>query len=94
MRRLPDNGDHETTIRPAQCDEYPFFSTMQGGKNGMGIGSSVVPLSAADNRFQGRKLGGIIQPNFYTQCGVVDGVSYLVVPVPLPGFATRNICKI
>ena len=76
-----------------QCDEYPFISTMQGGKNGMGIGSHVLPISAVDNMAQGRKLGGIIPGNFYTECGIVDGVSYLVVPAPLPGVPTRNICK-
>jgi RHS repeat-associated protein/uncharacterized repeat protein (TIGR01451 family) len=76
------------------CDEYPFFSTMQGGKSGMGIGADVVLINDKQNQEQGRKLGGAIAGNFYTQCGVGIGDSFLVVPIPVPPVTTRNICKL
>ncbi len=50
-----------------ECDEYPFATTNQGGRENYreGVGVSLAPISAIQNSRAGNRLG-----RFLTQCGV------------------------
>ena len=54
------------------CDEYPFFTTLQGGP---GASLRLVP-----GREQSRQ-GGYMK-NFYAQCNISEGDDFVVAPVP------------
>jgi hypothetical protein len=59
------------------CDEYPFYSTLEGG----GPNASLKPLNPADNQKEGRLL-----VRFYTVCGVnVARRDFLTLPIVIPG---------
>lgn len=72
------------------CDELPFFSTFQGGRDAVPTPSlKAVPLS--QNRSQGVKL-----QHFYGVHGCNVPVSYPFLVVPLPrasGLPTLEICN-
>jgi hypothetical protein len=57
-----------------ECDEYPFSSTAQAGP-----GASLRVIDWADNQNEGTYLS-----IFYTQCEIVSGDPYLVIPIPTP----------
>jgi Deoxyribonuclease NucA/NucB len=71
------------------CDEYPLFSTRQGGP-----GASLEYINAADNGRQGGKYG-----NFVTICKMAERVStdyrFLALPIPpVLGVPTiSNLCN-
>ncbi len=58
------------------CDEYPYFSTVQGGP-----GASLKTIDAAQNSLEGTRLN-----QFYavSRCNVPQGASFLVIPTVLP----------
>jgi hypothetical protein len=71
------------------CDEYPFYSTIQGGpaRDGFPVGD-IEPIDATDNRRQGAILNG-----FYRgQCNVNQGVSFLVVAIDSDIVPTFGYC--
>jgi hypothetical protein len=71
------------------CDEFPYYSTVQGGRTAQPK-PSLRPIASDDNQSQGTNLGG-----FYRKCGMVSGVQsadgnsiqggdrFLVVPIPV-----------
>jgi hypothetical protein len=83
-------GDPETKcqgkFRPVtdpprtNCDEYPFFSTTEGGPI---PGASLLNINYQDNQTQGRQLG-----QFYSACSISGSPiptiqnEYLVAPIP------------
>lgn len=73
-----------------QCDEYPFFSSQQGGPNVPHL-PDIKYISGRDNSVQGGKLRG-----FYSTCQVAKpGGPFLVVPIPkdLP-VNTTSVCNL
>jgi hypothetical protein len=60
------------------CDEFPFFSTQQGGANAKPR-PSLKLINAQQNRRQGGKLS-----RFYAACGVNVGVGKPFLNVPMP----------
>jgi hypothetical protein len=60
------------------CDEFPFFSTQQGGGTAKPR-PSLKLIDATQNRRQGGKLG-----SFYAACGVNVGVGKPFLNVPMP----------
>ncbi len=75
-------------IRPAQqCDEYPFFATLQGGANAV-----PTPHLKAIDRVQNGSQGGSYG-NFVTGCGLTNGDLFLGIPIhPSLGITTKRIC--
>lgn len=71
---------------PTNCDEFPFYSTVEGGP-----GASLVNILGTDNDTQGRQLG-----QFYQACGLVGSPvasdSNAFVVVPNPGSPSVGIC--
>jgi hypothetical protein len=66
------------------CDEYPFYSSVEGGP-----GSSVEWIDKTDNSEEGSKYG-----NMVTSCGLTEGSAYVVVPVkPSLGVPTFYLCN-
>ena len=65
------------------CDEYPFFSTTQGGP-----GASLKLVPEAEQRIQAGKLS-----SFYTACGVDDDDWFAVIPILVPGVPTFWRCE-
>lgn len=65
---------------PTNCDEFPFYTTVEGGP-----GASLVNIAAPDNQTQGNQLS-----QFYTKCGLVgsptasESNQFLVIPNPGP----------
>ncbi|WP_261858900.1 putative Ig domain-containing protein [Photobacterium sanguinicancri] len=55
------------------CDEYPYASSQQGGKNGF---VSLRSINSYQNQHSGRLLG-----QFYSKCNINSGDSYKVLPV-------------
>ncbi len=90
--------------RPAgfDCDEYPFYSSAQSGPQGFSPGlpnASLQPTPLSDNRSAG-SLWGVTADT----CGLRSGGSNrltaaavgspaLVIPVPIPNWPTRRICR-
>jgi RHS repeat-associated protein len=67
-------GDPRCPVKPGDglnCDEYPFFTTAEGGP-----GASLRNVPGHESNVQGAYL-----KNFYSICGVAHGDSFLVVPV-------------
>lgn len=68
-----------------ECDEYPYFSTLQGGPlraTPPGIGVSLRPISRDPNRWEGSALQA-----FYNACGLRSGPypareTFIVAPSP------------
>lgn len=96
-RRFPAN-DHSwknTTqtcmdkLSTEDCDEYPFASTEQGGKDA-NPPVDLKGVSSAENRLQGSKLGG-----FYSACTIQNSDPFLAIPVPptMPLTATIRLCN-
>lgn len=56
------------------CDEYPFFSTRQGGP-----GASLRLVPGWEQDLQGGRLSA-----FYSACGIAPGDDFLVRPMPQP----------
>lgn len=54
------------------CDEYPFFTSRQGGP---GASLDLVP------GWEQNRQGGFLR-NFYAACGVGQGDDYVVAPMP------------
>lgn len=77
--------------QPQQCDEYPFYSSRQGGP--LADGSLRPHQLQLVNAAQNRKEGGLLK-GFYNVCGMttVPAVpvkrQYLVVPMPNGGPST------
>lgn len=72
------------------CDEYPFFSTEQGGKTSLPR-PSLKPVLSSQNRRQGGLLG-----NFYAKCGVNYGKGRPFLNVPMPpgsNVPTLTLCN-
>lgn len=69
------------------CDEYPFASAMQGGPDAVPP-VSLLPLPEGESSVQGGKLGA-----FHRTCGVGQGTSFFVVPVPVEGIPTFGYCR-
>jgi len=65
-----------TVPTATSCDEYPYFSTLQGGP-----GASLKTINAAQNSLEGSRLR-----SFYAvgRCNVPAGTSFLVIPTVLP----------
>lgn len=59
---------------PQACDEYPFYSTKEGGR-----GASLRLVPKAEQDLQGGLIGGF--GGFYTQCDIDDNDSYAVIPL-------------
>lgn len=72
-----------------QCDEYPFFSSQQGGPNQV-VAPSLRNIIARDNTMQGSRLSG-----FYSTCGVAaPGGVFLVAPIPRGiGLPSLSVCN-
>jgi hypothetical protein len=68
--------DEEPRVR--NCDEFPFFSTAQGGGNARPR-PSLKLINATQNKRQGGKLSG-----FYKVCGVNVGVGKPFLNIPMP----------
>jgi hypothetical protein len=83
------------------CDEFPFFSTEQGGREGIlrtGRKPDLEPIPSEPNRVQGREALAA----FYGLCAMRTGVPqpgqnslggdpYLV--VPMPALPTMLLCN-
>ncbi|HTU78600.1 MAG TPA: hypothetical protein VMF09_07560 [Solirubrobacteraceae bacterium] len=74
------------------CDEYPFFTTQQGGPSAAQK-PSLEWISAVDNREQGLRYG-----NFVTACKMAErsSTSYAFLAIPLPpslGIPTMRLCN-
>lgn len=54
------------------CDEYPFFTSLQGGP---GASLRLVP------GWEQNRQGGYLR-NFYATCGIAEGEDFLVGPMP------------
>jgi hypothetical protein len=66
-----------------ECDEYPFFSTAEGGP-----GASLRQINADDNGRQGNQL-----KTFYSQCGLNgSGPSNEFIVAPNPCFDSIGFC--
>lgn len=81
------------------CDEYPFYSSREGGPDAGGPGTLLPQqlriIDRGQNQLEGRLLGA-----FYTVCGVTDPPQgspqreYLVVPMPVQTqIPTTGYCK-
>jgi hypothetical protein len=57
------------------------------------MGADVRLVDWQQNRAQGRKLGGIDPKAFHNECMLTTSVSFLVVPVIVPGVPTTNMCR-
>lgn len=109
-RKFPPNSrgwlDSQPTCQEARargqaCDEYPFASTMEGGrKPAVFFGNeqdvvdmegerlpSVMGVDSRESSIQGGRLGG-----FYTKCGVSGGGGAFAV-LPVPASPTFGICR-
>ena len=56
------------------CDEYPFFTTVQGGP-----GASTMPVPYSDNSSHGRRLGWFYRGQNYQQRDILPGEPFAVV---------------
>ena len=65
------------------CDEYPFYSTTQGGP-----GASLRLVPESEQRTQAGKLTA-----FYGACGIQDEDWFAVIPIALPGSSTFWRCE-
>ena len=76
-------------LKGQDCDEYPFYSTIQGGpaRDGFPAGD-IRPINAGDNRAQGASLNGFYQGS----CNVSNGVNFLVLPLDNPLIPTFGYC--
>lgn len=74
-RSYPVCAESSSTLH---CDEFPFFSTQQGGGSAKPR-PSLKLIDGAQNRRQGAKLG-----RFYAACGVNVGVGKPFLNVPMP----------
>ena len=65
----------------ANCDEYPFYSTTQGGP-----GANLKYIDGNQNQLQGRILGYFYTSNTYTAygqgCNLPTGQAFLAIPLP------------
>lgn len=75
-------------IPGTQCDEYPFWSTSQGGP--VTPEPSLKRILAGHNTMQGSKLS-----TFYDFCGIEEGDEFLSIPVPptAPTVTTLAMCN-
>jgi hypothetical protein len=76
-RNMPDCATASSTASPPlDCDEYPFFSTEQGGSKAK-VTPDLRVIDAAQNRKQGRLYGGAVAedgaPSFRVLCGLTTG---------------------
>ena len=70
------------------CDEYPFYSTKQGGPaSGENPTGDLKLINSTDNRRQGSALNV-----FYQGCSVTNGVSFLVLPIESNVVPTFGYC--
>jgi len=84
-RNLPEC---RAAVKGQDCDEYPFYSTIQGGPERDGFpAGDIEPISAGDNRAQGAALN-----SFYQRCNVNNGVSFLVLPIDSIFVPTVGFC--
>ncbi|MHA3948887.1 NucA/NucB deoxyribonuclease domain-containing protein [Cellulomonas bogoriensis] len=82
---LRDAPECDGNSREIHCDEFPFASTRQGGASASPP-VSLKLISRADNAAQGSKLA-----MFYATCGISDGDTFLVVPLPeVPGIPRES----
>jgi len=70
-----------------QCDEYPFFATLQGGPNASPA-PDLKAISKADNQLQGSRYG-----NFVVACGLANAEPFLAIPIhPQANIPTLRVC--
>lgn len=71
------------------CDEYPFYSSVQGGPNSTPL-PSLALIDTTQNSGQGGRYG-----NFVTSCHMSSGDAFLFVPIPAsaPTIPTLLICN-
>ncbi len=71
-----------------QCDEYPFWSTSQGGP--VTPRPSLKQILRPHNELQGTRLG-----QFYAVCNITEGDEFLSIPVPptAPTVPTLAMCN-
>lgn len=78
--------DKYTANPTYECDEYPFFTTEEGGPaGGANLGADLKMLDGWQNGTQGARLGG-----FYSRCRIPNGDIYIVSPGPV---LTYGVCK-
>jgi len=70
----------EASLRNAQCDEYPFYSTVEGGP-----GASLWEVPAAQNEAEGRALHAM---QYDSACGMATSTGHL--PWDFPGLGTQK----
>lgn len=97
---------NEPAITGEDCDEYPFFSTEQGGplasQRAPFTTPDLAPVDSGDNQAQGRLLR-----RFYhnIRCPLATGVAvsgenalggtpFLVVPIPAVGVPAGWLCNV
>jgi hypothetical protein len=76
---LPPRGNVAGT---SQCDEYPFFSTIENADAGGAVNYQFI--DAWQNRVQGGYLGGFYRAGQYggqDGCNVAPGEEYLAIPI-------------
>lgn len=94
-RRVPPTGRGWYKSRPicknrpprTNCDEYPFASSEQGGRDAVPP-VSLWPIKAAESDRQGIAVSG-----FYRTCNVQQSENYYVVPAPVIGVPTFGYCR-
>jgi RHS repeat-associated protein len=59
----------------AVCDEYPFWSTREGGPENYPWRVSLFPVPSDEGPRQGGRLGG-----FYASCRIAEGEKFIVAP--------------
>lgn len=60
-----------------ECDEYPFFSTIEGGPENFPGRVTLKQVPFGESAIQGGRLRG-----FYSSCNLPDGARYIVRPSP------------
>ena len=58
------------------CDEYPFYSTIQGG-----VGASLMPMPSSINSLHGGKLVGFYLGSNYQGLPILPGGMFAAVPI-------------
>ena len=80
-------------VANTDCDEFPFFSTFQGGGQAVPR-PSLKRISSSSNRSQGASLS-----HFYRTCGISPGEGFYIIPVPLSvtgglPYPTGGVCDV
>jgi hypothetical protein len=68
---------------PKWCDEYPFWSTVQGGP-----GAALKPVPGAEQDIQRAALNSL----YFGACKVRTGKEFVVIPIPIKGVTSGPVC--